>query len=351
MRASAAQRLPSPVPRSTRRGPTVRAARAWQPGQPGPGPATVAPSNATSSSPVERLNPQTFDLNYARLQASYRPTLTSFVRRNSQSNLPAARSTAERDHPGHEQLQRRHRAEICRWAAARDWCSSTTTASARNPSSNYTRVQHQLQRAAAPAAARLHDRQHPPQLRITPSTATSRKRSCAAPRDNGGLRAHAYWELSTPSTRWSWRRVDVARRAPGHRQRGARRGRHDGAARRRQASPKWRLRRQAVAQAEATGGPPTGTKRLIVNGTEDPLWRAATPDGPADVAPEALERRRRGAQGARRRLDLDGAAAPSTPRGNAPLPQQPALPAVDVTAAYGAVGLGGTQLVRAGSSV
>ena len=81
-----------------------------------------------------------------------------------------------------------------------------------------------------------------------------------------------------------------------------------------QAQAEAATRRQAVAQAEATWRTAElSLKRLIVNGTDDPLWRASI--NPADrpvFAPEAARRRRRRARGAAE-PDGSGTGAASDP--------------------------------------
>jgi outer membrane protein len=121
-----------------------------------------------------------------------------------------------------------------------------------------------------------------------------------------------------------------------------------------QAQAEVATRRQAVAQAEATWRTSElSLKRLIVNGTEDPLWRASI--NPIDrpvFAPEPLD-----VEGAVRkaldtRTDLEQArrqidANDFTMR----LMSNQRLPALDLSASYGAQGLGGTQFIRQGSGL
>ena len=110
-------------------------------------------------------------------------------------------------------------------------------------------------------------------------------------------------------------------------------------------------RRQAVAQAEAVMRSAELTlKRLIVNGTDDPLWRSTlTPidrpefrSEPIDVETAvrtALSSRTDLAQ-ARKQLDSNDITIKFL--------RNQQLPALDVLANYGMAGLGGTQFVRSG---
>jgi outer membrane protein TolC len=110
-------------------------------------------------------------------------------------------------------------------------------------------------------------------------------------------------------------------------------------------------RRQALAQAEATmRTAELALKRLIVSGTDDPLWRATiTPvdrpefrSEPLDV--EAAVRRalssRTDLEQARKTLDSNDITMKFL--------HNQTLPAVDALANYGAAGLGGTQFIRSG---
>ncbi|MBI2829179.1 MAG: TolC family protein [Acidobacteria bacterium] len=121
-----------------------------------------------------------------------------------------------------------------------------------------------------------------------------------------------------------------------------------------QAQAEVATRRQTVAQAEATWRTSElSLKRLIVNGTEDPLWRASI--NPIDrpvFAPEPLDvegavRRaldnRTDLEQARRQIDAND----TTLR----FMRNQTLPALDLSATYGAQGLGGTQFIRQGSGL
>lgn len=121
-----------------------------------------------------------------------------------------------------------------------------------------------------------------------------------------------------------------------------------------QAEAEAATRRQAVAQAEATWRTSElALKRLIVNGTDDPLWRASL--NPVDrpvFAPEPLNveaavktalTNRSDLEQARRQIDANDTTLQFM--------SNQRLPALDVTAAYGAQGLGGTQFIRQGTGL
>jgi outer membrane protein TolC len=121
-----------------------------------------------------------------------------------------------------------------------------------------------------------------------------------------------------------------------------------------QAEAEAATRRQALAQAEATWRTAElSLKRLIVSGTDDPLWRASLrPVDPPVYAPEpldvedavrrALENRTDLTQ-ARRQIDSNNV----TMR----FMRNEMLPNLDLAASYGAQGLGGTQYIRQGSGL
>ncbi|MGH9255030.1 MAG: TolC family protein, partial [Vicinamibacterales bacterium] len=121
-----------------------------------------------------------------------------------------------------------------------------------------------------------------------------------------------------------------------------------------QAQAEAATRRQALAQADATWRTTElGLKRLIVNGTDDPLWRASI--DPVDrpiFASEVLDVEGAVRQALQNRTDLEQArrqiqANDTTLR----FMRNDSLPNLDLTASYGAQGLGGTQFIRQGSGL
>jgi outer membrane protein len=121
-----------------------------------------------------------------------------------------------------------------------------------------------------------------------------------------------------------------------------------------QAEAEAATRNQALAQAEATmRTAELSLKRLIVNGTEDPLWRSSiTPvDRPtfASDAPDVEAAVRKALSG---RSDLD--AARQTVNSNdvtMRFLRNQTLPALDLVAQYGAAGVGGVQRRRGAGGV
>jgi outer membrane protein TolC len=113
-------------------------------------------------------------------------------------------------------------------------------------------------------------------------------------------------------------------------------------------------RRQAVAQAEATWRTTElALKRLIVNGTDDPLWRVTIiPTDRPTFAPETLDVEGAVRKALEGRTDLEQAR--KTVESNdvtLRFLSNQRLPAIDLQANYGAQGLGGTQFIRQGTGL
>ena len=110
-------------------------------------------------------------------------------------------------------------------------------------------------------------------------------------------------------------------------------------------------RRQALAQAEATlRTSELALKRLIVNGTEDPLWRATiSPVDRPEFRPQPLDVEAAVARALSSRTDLDQARKTLTSNDvTIQFLRNQTLPGVDVVSNYIAQGLGGTQYLRQG---
>ena len=108
---------------------------------------------------------------------------------------------------------------------------------------------------------------------------------------------------------------------------------------------------QAVAQAEATWHTAElALKRLIVNGTDDPLWRASiTPVDRPEFRSEPLDVEAAVRRALAGRTDLDQARKTLDSNDiTMKFLKNQTLPILDAVANYGAAGLGGTQFVRGG---
>jgi outer membrane protein TolC len=110
-------------------------------------------------------------------------------------------------------------------------------------------------------------------------------------------------------------------------------------------------RRQALAQAEAAKSTAElSLKRLIVSGTDDPLWRSTlTPVDRPEFRSEPLDVETAVRKALSSRTDLDQARRTLDSNDiTIKLLRNQRLPALDAVANYGAAGLGGTQFVRGG---
>jgi outer membrane protein TolC len=309
---------------------------------------------------VERLNPQTFDLNIARIRAAYRPTATSTIGQLSRVQPPT--STLNGGQGGVENTTTTYNSglsQLMPWGGggvAFQFNNNKQVTSNNlvnyNPAYNnnfaLTLTQPLLRgflidnnRQQLVVTALNRDSSEI-QLRGTIATTLANVRN-------------AYWELV-----FAIQALDVARGSLDL----ASKLVADNRARVEvgalapldvvQAQAEEATRRQALAQAEAQERTSAlALKRLIVSGTEDPLWNAEiNPVDRPTFMPEPLD-----VQGAvRRALDnrTDLQIARKTIQSNdvtLRYMRNLTLPELDLTAMYGAAGLGGTQFQRTGSGV
>jgi outer membrane protein len=121
-----------------------------------------------------------------------------------------------------------------------------------------------------------------------------------------------------------------------------------------QAQAEAATRRQNLAAAEATlGTAELALKRFIVNGTDDPLWRQTIrPVDLPSLAPPPTD-----VEGAVRRALSERTDIINARKGldssdvNIQYFKDLSRPALDLTASYGAQGLGGPELIRSGSGI
>ena len=308
---------------------------------------------------VERLNPQTFDLNIARLEASYRPTLTSLFGKQSRLQPPTSTLNGGFIVDNDQTIYNTGITQALKWSGTdvtfafnnnkqvtnnlnanfNPAFNNSFTLTAVQPLLRGFRIDGTRQQLAVTAINRDISET---QLRGTIATTLASVR-------NG------YWELL-----YAIQAVEVARGSLELAEKLV----EDNRARVEvgtmapldvvQAEAEAATRRQALAQAEATWRTAElALKRLIVNGTEDPLWRASInpTDRPAfepttlDVegaVRKALEGRTDLEQG-RRTIDANDITLRFM--------RNQTLPALDMQAQYGAAGLGGTQYRRTGQGV
>ena len=309
---------------------------------------------------VERLNPQTFDLNIARIRAAYRPTAVSTLGQFSRVQPPT--STLNGGAGGVTQTTTTYNSGLSQavpWGGGNvnfqfnnNKQISTNNLLNYNPAFNNNFAMTLTQ----PLLRGFRIDNNRQQLVVT-----SLNRDASEIQLRGTIAStlanvrNAYWELlyaiqaldvargsldlATKLVTDNRARVEVGALAP-----------LDVV----QAQAEEATRLQAVAQAEAQQRTSElALKRLIVSGTDDPLWNAAiNPIDRPTFLPEPLD-----VQGAVRtaldnRTDLQ-IARKTIDSNDVTLRymRNLTLPELDLTAMYGATGLGGTQFRRNGSGV
>jgi outer membrane protein TolC len=308
---------------------------------------------------VERLNPQTYDLQLARFEALYRPTLTSTFGQRSNITPPTSTLNGGLVVDLDTTTYNSGLNQALRWTGGQvNFSFNNAKQVTNNLNVNYNpSYQNAFSLVATQPLLRgfLIDANRQ-QIRVT-----SLNRDISESQLRGTIATtlasvrNAYWELvygiqSLAVARGSLdlaqklvednrARVEVGTLAP-----------LDVV----QSEAEAATRRQAVAQAEATWRTSELTlKRLIVNGTDDPLW--ATTINPTDrptFAPEPLDVEGAVRKALENRSDLDqGRQTLQANDVSLKYLHNLTLPALDLTAAYGAQGLGGTQFLRSGSGV
>lgn len=305
---------------------------------------------------VERLNPQTFDFQIAALEANYRPTFTSNLGLRSQTFF-ARSQTAGGDVLVTDTLTSNHGyQQNIKWGGGsfavafnNNRQEQSDAFAIRNPALNTNLTATLVQ----PLLRNFRIDGTRAQLRITQLNQQISETTVRATvtRTLVNVR-NAYWDLvyaiqaaevaerslalATKLVEDNQARVEVGTLAP-----------LDVV----QAQAEQATRRQTVAQtAAAVRTAELSLKRLIVNGTDDPLWTAAIEpvDRPtyasssvdvADAVRRALSTRT-DLETARRQLTSNEISLRNL------TDQQ--LPALDLTASYGVVGIGGPQFLRQG---
>lgn len=308
---------------------------------------------------VERLNPQAVRLNLARVQAEYRPTLTSTFGQRGITNPPTSQLN------GGNSVTTNTTTYNAGVSQALPWGGGTANFSFNNnrqvtsnlfANFNPTFTSNLSATVVQPLLRGFLIDSTRQQLRVTAiNEQISEIQLRGTLATTLATVRNAYWELL-----FAVQALDVARGSLDLAQKLV----QDNQARVEvgtmapldvvQAQAEEAMRRQTVAQAEATLHTAELTlKRLIVSGTEDPLWKATIdPVDRPTFTPEAID-----VEGAvRHALDArtDLLQARRTVDANditLRLLHNQTLPALDLNASYGAVGLGGTQFLRQGSGL
>jgi outer membrane protein TolC len=303
---------------------------------------------------VERLNPQTFDLQIAGVRALYRPVVTSIVGQNNVTQLPTNQLV------GTQAVQNDQTTFNVGGSQLVPWGGGTVTLGFNNrrqaSTSNFNTFNPQFNSTFSalfvqPLLRNFRTDATRTQLRISAINRDVSELQLRATITNtlAGVRS-AYWdqvyavdalqvarrslELARKLLEDNRIRVEVGTLAP-----------IDVV----QAEAEVASRLQEEAQAEATARTAElALKRLIVSGADDPRWRARirpVDRPPLTPVPIDLDGALRHALDAR----LDLAQSRKTLQANdlsLRLLGNQRLPAADVSASYGLQGIGGTQLVR-----
>lgn len=305
---------------------------------------------------VERLNPRLQDFSIAALEANYRPSITSLFSNGANVTLPTSQLTGATRLSTETVRYDGGFAQNLKWGGGsyqvgftNRRTDSSNAFATRNPSYtsnlNFSLVQPLL-RGFKIDNTRAQLRITTIQREINEVTLQTRVTNTLANVRN------AYWdlvyairatevalrslELSSKLVEDNRARVEIGTLAP-----------IDIV----QAQAEEANRRQALAAAEATRGTAELTlKRLIVSGTDDPLWNSTI--NPVDqpsilTTPINLEAAVARALGTRTDVETAKKQLEQTDVTLRSLVNQ-TLPALDLQASYGLAGLGGTQFVRSG---
>jgi len=308
---------------------------------------------------VERLNPEIQDLNLARIRASYRPTATSSIGHRAVVNPPTSQLNGGLIVQNDTSTYNGGVTQALQWGGGsvsllfnnNKQVTSNIFANFNptfNSSFNATLTQPLLRGFLIDGTRQ--------QLRVT---AINREISDISLKGTLATTVanvrNAYWEMV-----YAVQAVDVARGSLDLAQKLV----QDNKARVEvgtmapldvvQAEAEAATRSQAVTQAEATLGTAELTlKRLIVSGTDDPLWRSKiTPIDRPEFRNEPLDvesavklslQNRTDLLQARKTLDSNDVTMRFL--------RSETMPELDLTASYSAQGLGGTQFIRQGSGL
>ena len=308
---------------------------------------------------VERMNPTTFDLSLARIKAVYRPTLTSTIGQQSRINPPTSTLNGGTIVDNDTTTYNMGVAQSVPWGGGNfnfqlnnNKQVSSNLFNNYNPAFNSNFALNYTQ----PILRGLTIDNNRQQLQVTAinrDISETQLRGIVAT-TVANVR-NSYWELL-----YATQAVDVARGSLDLAEKLV----QDNRARVEvgtmapldvvQADAEAATRRQALTTTEANLRTAELTlKRLIVNGTDDPLWRAqVTPVDRPTFRNESVDVEAAVRKALADRSDID--VARRTVESNditLKYSHNQTLPALDASVQYGAVGLGGTQYTRTGSGV
>jgi outer membrane protein len=302
---------------------------------------------------VERLNPQTFDLSLASIRSVYSPTLTSTVGKNDRVNLPQNTLTGGTRVENNTLTYNGGATQQFKWGGSTNlvFNNSKLVTNSANANFNPNFTTSFTANYTQPLLRGFKIDQTRQQIRTTEiSRENSEIQLDATTISTLASVRNAYWDFV-----FGTQAVDVARESLTLAQKLV----EDNKTRVEvgtmapidviQAESEAATRRQALVQAEATLRTNELTlKRLIVSGTDDPLWRASlNPVDRPTLQPITLDVEGAVRTALEKRTDIKQ--AQNTLKSNdvtLRYQQNLMLPAVDVTASYGLQGIGGNQFRR-----
>ena len=305
---------------------------------------------------VERLNPQTFDLSIAGLEANYRPTFTSTTGYRDASQFTTSQTAGADILNTATFTANTGLAQNFKWGGGsatvafnNNRVENSNRFATRNPTLNSGLTASLVQPLlrgfrtdsgrASLKVTRLNQQISETQLAATITNTLASVRNAywdLVYADQSVQVAQRSFDLATRLVQDNRTRVEVGTMAP-----------IDVV----QAEAEAATRRQTLVQAQATRRTAElALKRLIVAGTDDDVWRAELKpvDRPSfttvpvdvDAAVRRALAERTDVTQAKQQLEINDA--------NLTLLRDQTLPALDLTASYGLSGIGGTQFVRSG---
>ena len=303
---------------------------------------------------VERLNPQTYDLQIAGLLAAYRPTVTSTFGQNNRVQLPTSTLNGGTNVENKVLTYNGGTSQAIPWgggtfSAGFNNSKTVTTSANSNFNPNFTSVFSANYTQPLLRGFRIDNTRQ--QLRVTAINRDISETQLQAQITNtlSSVR-NAYWDFV-----FAVQAVDVARQSLALAEKLV----DDNKTRVEigtmapidvvQAEAEAATRRQALTQAQGTmRTAELALKRLIVGGTDDPLWRATLePVDRPGFTPESVDLEAAVRTALVKRSDL--LQARRQIQGNDVVLgylQNQTMPAVDLQATYALQGLGGTQFQR-----
>lgn len=303
---------------------------------------------------VERLNPQTYDLQIAGLLAAYRPTVTTVFGQNNRVQLPTSTLNGGTNVDNRMLTYNAGTSQAISWgggsfSASFNNTKTVTTSANSNFNPNFTSVF--AANYTQPLMRGFKTDNTRQQLRVTAISRDISETQLQAQITNTLASVRdAYWDFV-----YAVQAVDVGRQSLGLAEKLV----EDNKTRVEigtmapidivQAEAEAATRRQTLTQAEATmQTSELALKRLIVGGTDDPLWRATLePVDQPGFTPETVDletavrtalQRRSDLTQARKQLDSNDVVLGYM--------QDLTMPAVDLQANYALQGIGGTQFQR-----